>query len=747
MSTTIGKVAYVATWDASQLVKGVMTSRQTFSAQKKIVEAMMTPMDRYTTGMENLKKIVEKYPDVARHQLQLEKDITRQYLSEESAVRKLTSTEQKRLNLLNMSAAGKNAGRSGAASQAEMNRARGLADQERIRRFTVAVDREAEIGRKGLQERLRLYKAERAAEQKRTRDQQMQFDQQLSAARRAMKQRDQMRREDLARTMKYHSNEKAWMTAGGSSGSAAKGALRGSAGGGISSVVGGAAKGLVGGAAVGALALSAKTAYDVAKEGIPLNQDIERTTASMNVFTGSLAKSAIMMEKMRSLSAETGVSFTGYTRGARTMMQFGVAADDVMPKLREMAIITGGDSDRMQSLALAFAQTTAAGKLMGQEVLQMVNAGWSPFEEIGKRLGKTVPELRKEMEAGNITAKMVSDALTAATEAGGRFNGMLEQLEGTSARASDKEKSAWESATAASGQMLEPLTGVYYMLSTKIAGEVESFAKGMSLNKDIVEELSAAEQKAEARREAASKRQERVDQVRSKRIAAEKRMQQEAAAEKQLGLDGAKELQLNATKDMISPEKSKKFDQIYSLLNKDNQSMMAGDFINSKGDVEAMKIYLSDSVKAELEKLDAMEKQVEVVKKRLAFEEKGKAMADSITEEMANSNPLEKLTRQLTELAVMNNQGLISNDQMDFAVNKAAGESAKSGGQKLAVDSMRSGSQDAYRFLVGIQDRNLKLQMDQSRQQINVQTVMADVLKRSEAHLAEIADTKIGSDG
>lgn len=647
--TTIGKVAYIATWDASQLVKGVMTSRQVFSAQKKIVEAMRTPLERYSIGMDNLKKVIEKYPDVAKHQLQLEKQLEQQYKSETRAVIELTKAEKAR------------------QKQLDFNR----------------------------------------------------------------------RAEKLSRSMKYQPDDNAWMTDGG-----------GGSGIGMGVGAGMAAKaGLAGPAAlaIGGIA-AARSAARLGSAGVDLNRDIERTTASMNVFTGSLAKSASMMEQMRDLSADTGVSFTGYTRAARTMMQFGVASDDIMGKLREMAIITGGDTERMQSLALAYAQTTAAGKLMGQEVLQMVNAGWTPFEEIGKRLGKTVPELRKEMALGNITAKMVGDAMTAATEAGGRFNGMLEQLEGTSARASDKQKAAWESATASVGQMLEPVTGLYNWLSTKIAGEVESLANTLTWNKDIVEQLSAAEQKAEAKREAAAKRRERVDQMRSKRLAAEKRMAEEAAAEQQLGMESALDLQVKMAGDIAGEDKTKRFQQILSMLNEANQQMAKADFVAGADPSKIASAYLSSAVEVELKKLDAMEKQAKTVKDRLDAEEKMKGLAKSIDSDMVNNDPLEALTRRLTELAVANKLGHISDEQMDFAINQAADESTAGPRSTMRIDSARAGSQEAYQYLAGIQDRNLKAQMAETKKQSNIQSVMAETLKRAEAHLAQIADIKMGSD-
>ena len=85
-----------------------------------------------------------------------------------------------------------------------------------------------------------------------------------------------------------------------------------------------------------------------------------------------------------------------------------------------------GDSQRLQSLALSFSQMTATGKLMGQDLLQMINAGFNPLAEISRKTGKSIGDLKDEMEKGAISADMVREAFISATSEGGKFNGMLE---------------------------------------------------------------------------------------------------------------------------------------------------------------------------------------------------------------------------------------------------------------------------------------------------------------------------------
>jgi len=86
-----------------------------------------------------------------------------------------------------------------------------------------------------------------------------------------------------------------------------------------------------------------------------------------------------------------------------------------------------GNSDRFGSLALAFAQTTAAGRLMGQEVLQFVNAGFNPLQQISKKTGESMAQLKKRMEDGAISALEVKQAFKEATSEGGLFFGAIQK--------------------------------------------------------------------------------------------------------------------------------------------------------------------------------------------------------------------------------------------------------------------------------------------------------------------------------
>ena len=77
-------------------------------------------------------------------------------------------------------------------------------------------------------------------------------------------------------------------------------------------------------------------------------------------------------------------------------------------------------------MTLAFSQMSAAGKLMGQDLNQMINAGFNPLQIMSEKTGKSIATLKDEMSKGAISAEMVQQAFIDATSAGGRFYQMSE---------------------------------------------------------------------------------------------------------------------------------------------------------------------------------------------------------------------------------------------------------------------------------------------------------------------------------
>ena len=193
---------------------------------------------------------------------------------------------------------------------------------------------------------------------------------------------------------------------------------------------------MVGGLAAGAAAVYGITrAFQglgaVLAESSSKAADFEVLTAQFETLTGSSQMAAKMIAEFRLEAQKSPLSATDYASAGKTLMAFGLGAEETLGALRMLGDVSMGNAERFGSLALAFAQTTAAGRLMGQEVLQFVNAGFNPLQQISKRTGESMLELKKRMEAGGVSASEVAQAFRDATSQGGMFFNAIQKGAGT----------------------------------------------------------------------------------------------------------------------------------------------------------------------------------------------------------------------------------------------------------------------------------------------------------------------------
>lgn len=163
-----------------------------------------------------------------------------------------------------------------------------------------------------------------------------------------------------------------------------------------------------------------------------LVNELEQASAAFEVLTGSSEAASKLIGETQALAAQSAVGgAANIQKAAKTMMGFGIATDKVMPSLKALSDIAAGSPERFESLALAFSQSAAAGRLMGQDLLQMINAGFNPLQQMSKDTGKSIIQLKKDMENGLISFSMVEAAFQKATQEGGKFYGMNEKIAGT----------------------------------------------------------------------------------------------------------------------------------------------------------------------------------------------------------------------------------------------------------------------------------------------------------------------------
>lgn len=161
---------------------------------------------------------------------------------------------------------------------------------------------------------------------------------------------------------------------------------------------------------------------------IQVRGEFENIETSLRVLLGGDSeKLSDIMSQMKEYALISPLTTKDMASALQMMIGFGIQAEDAITYLKALGDISMGDTVHFNSLALAFSQMSAAGKLMGQDLNQMINAGFNPLQQISEKTGKSIGELKDEMSKGAISAQMVQQAFIDATSEGGKFYGMASE--------------------------------------------------------------------------------------------------------------------------------------------------------------------------------------------------------------------------------------------------------------------------------------------------------------------------------
>jgi len=149
--------------------------------------------------------------------------------------------------------------------------------------------------------------------------------------------------------------------------------------------------------------------------------DMEMQEAAFTTLLGSATKAKNLLSELKTFAAKTPFALGDLTKSTQMLVGFGLETDKAVGIMKQIGDIAQGNKDKFLTLSLAFGQASSTGRLMGQDLMQMINSGFNPLLQISNDTGISMVNLKKKMEAGEITVGMLEDAFKNATSEGGRF--------------------------------------------------------------------------------------------------------------------------------------------------------------------------------------------------------------------------------------------------------------------------------------------------------------------------------------
>ena len=167
------------------------------------------------------------------------------------------------------------------------------------------------------------------------------------------------------------------------------------------------------GVAQASLGSLAATMSGVATKGLNLGSMLEQNKLSFKALTGSAEGSRTVLSSVADFAANNPFQMLDVSNVAREMVAMSVPAQDIAEHLKtvgNVAVASGGD---IKGIGHVFSQVAAQGKLMTQDMYQLVNQGVAIMPALARVTGKSMDELRDDMSKGKISFELMTKAMKA----------------------------------------------------------------------------------------------------------------------------------------------------------------------------------------------------------------------------------------------------------------------------------------------------------------------------------------------
>jgi tape measure domain-containing protein len=193
-----------------------------------------------------------------------------------------------------------------------------------------------------------------------------------------------------------------------------------------------------------------KTIYSAAAE-------IERTKVQLKTLVGTAEEAERVFSQLQQINKLSPFELKDLTGAATKLSAFGVSAKDLVSTTERLGKIAAGTGQSLDGIATAYGQVLAKGRLQGEELLQFQERGIDVGGELQRMLGVTKEQFADMTSKGQISSKLVEEAIKRMTSETGRFGNAFENTANSMDAKLSNLKDAFFNAAAALGKAFEPI--------------------------------------------------------------------------------------------------------------------------------------------------------------------------------------------------------------------------------------------------------------------------------------------------
>ena len=177
-------------------------------------------------------------------------------------------------------------------------------------------------------------------------------------------------------------------------------------------------------AATAGLAFGAK---ELVQNLVKIRGEFQQLDVAFRTMLGSAEKADALMSQLVRTAATTPFDLQGVAQGAKQLLAYGIAAEDVNDTLVRCGDVAAGLSIPLNDLVYLYGTTMTQGRMFTQDLRQFQGRGIPIAEELAKVLGTTTDKLGDMVTAGRVTSDVFQQAFNNMTSAGSRFGGLMDE--------------------------------------------------------------------------------------------------------------------------------------------------------------------------------------------------------------------------------------------------------------------------------------------------------------------------------
>ena len=178
---------------------------------------------------------------------------------------------------------------------------------------------------------------------------------------------------------------------------------------------------------VASVAFAGFTAKEIISTLGTVRGEFQQFEIAFETMLGSGQKAKAMISDLAKLAATTPFDMKGVVNGAKQLLAYGFAANEITDTMRRLGDVSAGLGLNLQDLTWLYGTTMVQGRLFTRDLMQFTGRGIPLTEELAKQFGVTKDKVSELVTAGKVGFPEVKKAIESLSNEGGKFGGLMEK--------------------------------------------------------------------------------------------------------------------------------------------------------------------------------------------------------------------------------------------------------------------------------------------------------------------------------